>query len=622
MRFKEFVFKNTLRNKNLYLAYFLSTLSTVMTFFAFAVFAFHPNLSSGLHTAVRTGLMTAAVIIYLFSFFYVLYSMDIFLQSRKKEFGLLLIQGMSPKQLRKMVFQENSIIGLLATIFGIIIGFFFSQGLLWISKVTMRVDLPSYLPIKAAVVTIVSFMLLFLLISVFIQFKIPKMDVQTLLKSNDLGKGEVKVSKIKAILAVVLIGGGYAVALTVTGVQVVMAMVPVIIMVILGTNFLFNQLSVLVVHRLQKNESLFWKKTNMLVFSDLGFRMKDNARSFFLVAVITTVAFAAIGSLVGFKEMSLKGVNSNPYDFYVMANMDDKENSDQLVQDVARSLEENGIKSSKVVINSVNYTSEEGQVSGIFIKESNYNEVASLLGEATLDTKQTAYALDEVSRFSELGPKREVPNALTIEGQESVNVRDAKVKKAVTSTFSNVFVVSDSLYEAVASKGGHEVTTAWLVDKGSFDDQVKVGEAFKENYLLQSKAYTTKMITETFAPVLFIGFFIGLIFFISAGSFLYFRLYSDMDVDKEKFNMVHKLGFSRKEMKKVVYQQVGILFFTPIIVSSIHGIVALKAMYSLFGQPLQMTAFVVLGTFLGIQLVYYLIARMLYFNKLYQSITE
>lgn len=622
MRFKEFVFKNTLRNKNLYLAYFLSTLSTVMSFFAFAVFAFHPNLSSGLHSAVRTGLMTAAVIIYLFSFFYVLYSMDIFLQSRKKEFGLLLIQGMSPKQLRKMVFQENSIIGFLATISGIIIGFFFSQGLLWVSKVTMRVDLPSYLPIKAAVVTVLSFMVLFLLISVFIQFKIPKMDVQTLLKSNDLGKGDVKVSKIKAILAVVLVGGGYAVALTVTGVQVVMAMVPVIIMVILGTNFLFNQLSVLVVHRLQKNETLFWKKTNMLVFSDLGFRMKDNARSFFLVAVITTVAFSAIGSLVGFKEMSLKGVNSNPYDFYVMANMDEKENSDKLVQDVTQSLEEHDIKSSKVIINSVNYASDEDQVSGIFIRESNYNEVATLLGEATLDTKQTVYALDEVSRFQEIGPTKEVPKTLTVEGQDTINVVDTQVQKAVISTFGNVFVVSDALYEAVASKGAPEETTAWVVDKGSFDDQAKVGEAFRENYLLQSKAYTTKMITEAFAPVLFIGFFIGLIFFISAGSFLYFRLYSDMDVDKEKFNMVHKLGFSRKEMKKVVYQQVGILFFTPVIVSSIHGIVALKAMYSLFGQPLQMTAFVVLGTFLAVQLVYYLIARVLYFNKLYRLITE
>ena len=93
-----------------------------------------------------------------------------------------------------------------------------------------------------------------------------------------------------------------------------------------------------------------------------------------------------------------------------------------------------------------------------------------------------------------------------------------------------------------------------------------------------------------------------------------------MDLDKEKFRMVYKLGFSKKEMKKVVYQQVGILFFTPIIVSSLHGIVALKAMYALFDEGMHATAFIVLGTFVGIQLVYYVIARVFYFNKLYQSV--
>ena len=42
----------------------------------------------------------AAGIIYVFSFFFVLYSMSSFLQSRKKEFGLLMMQGMSVRQIR------------------------------------------------------------------------------------------------------------------------------------------------------------------------------------------------------------------------------------------------------------------------------------------------------------------------------------------------------------------------------------------------------------------------------------------------------------------------------------------------------------------------------------------
>ena len=61
------------------------------------------------------GMTAAAIIIYGFSFLFVLYSMDVFIQSRKK-FGTLMIQGMSPKQLKKMIFIENLVIGFFATI--------------------------------------------------------------------------------------------------------------------------------------------------------------------------------------------------------------------------------------------------------------------------------------------------------------------------------------------------------------------------------------------------------------------------------------------------------------------------------------------------------------------------
>jgi putative ABC transport system permease protein len=43
-------------------------------------------------------------------------------------------------------------------------------------------------------------------------------------------------------------------------------------------------------------------------------------------------------------------------------------------------------------------------------------------------------------------------------------------------------------------------------------------------------------------------------------------------------------------------------------------------MYALFSQGLQMTALYVLGAFILIQIIYYLVARVFYFNKLYRSV--
>src|SRR5699024_2559629 len=109
---------------------------------------------------------------------------------------------------------------------------------------------------------------------------------------------------------------GYATALSVTGMQVIVAMLPVIIVVTIGTYLLFTQLSVYVIRRLKDNKRFFWHKTNMVLFSDLSFRMKDNARTFFMVAIISTVAFSAIGALYGFQSFLTSGLKeANPFSF-------------------------------------------------------------------------------------------------------------------------------------------------------------------------------------------------------------------------------------------------------------------------------------------------------------------
>src|SRR5699024_8274254 len=112
MTFRQFVIKNVIRNKRLYVAYFLCSMFTVMLFFTFALFSFRPAFGLGdINSKALFGIGVAGGIIYVFSFFIVLYSMGSFLESRKKEFGLLMMQGMSMRQIPFMVFLENMFIG-------------------------------------------------------------------------------------------------------------------------------------------------------------------------------------------------------------------------------------------------------------------------------------------------------------------------------------------------------------------------------------------------------------------------------------------------------------------------------------------------------------------------------
>ncbi|WP_430602104.1 hypothetical protein IGJ02_002349 [Enterococcus sp. DIV0724b] len=605
MSFSQFVIRNTLRNKHLYMAYFLSTLFSVMVFFTFTVFAFHPALSNGLNQKAQIGMLAAAIIIYGFAFFFVLYSMDVFIQSRKKEFGLLMIQGMSPKQLKKMVFIENLVIGFFATIIGSIAGIGFSQVILWLSNKLMHVDFGFYFPAQALALTMVSFAVLFLAISFFIQFRLPKLTLQELLKAGDLGKGTIKSSHIKTILAILLIGVGYAVALLVKGMLVPFVMIPVIFLVVVGTRFLFNQLSVTVIERLKKKETIFWKKTNMVVFSDLAFRMKDNARSFFLVSIISTVAFAAIGTLYGFQNMILDGMKQIPYEFQISGKAED---TDSIKQNFTQLLADKGIQVDEGQLTT--YTNAD-QIS--FIKESEYNHLAELIKKPTIQTQGKAVQLLPTSV---MGVKEGTINEVKLPDEETLSV--AKTEKTnVVSAYGTTVVVPDAtnLQNLESS-----TMTVWQPKNASYEKLVSVGKFQDKNMLLMAKSYSQQMITNEYAPILFVGIFIGIVFFVSAGSFLYFRLYSDMDVDVEKFKMIYKMGLAKKELKKMIYQQVGILFFTPIIVSVIHGAVALTAMYHMFNQGMQLAGWQVLGVFILIQIVYYLIARMFYFNKVYRLV--
>ncbi|MFD2729617.1 FtsX-like permease family protein [Enterococcus camelliae] len=281
MNFKQFVYRNTMRNKSLYLAYFLSTLISVMVFFTFSTMAFHPILQSGVSGNLKVGMLGSAILIFGFSFFFVVYSLSIFLQSRKKEFGLLLIQGMSMKQLRRMISLETLVIGFWSILFGSLFGLGFSQLILLVAKQLIGLNFVAYFPSKAILLTVVSFSLLFLLSSGISQFQLPKQTIQQLLKADERGKGKLVFSKVKSMFAFILLAGGYTIALVSQGATVVMVFIPVLIMVVIGTLLFFSQLSVQMIEGMKKRLNFFWRKHNLVVFSDLAFRMKDNARSFF-----------------------------------------------------------------------------------------------------------------------------------------------------------------------------------------------------------------------------------------------------------------------------------------------------------------------------------------------------
>ncbi|MBG9449349.1 ABC transporter permease [Cytobacillus firmus] len=620
MTFRQFAFNNVIRNKRLYAAYFLSSLFTVMVFFTFSIFANHPALSGdAMNSTVTKGMNAAAGIIYVFSFFFVLYSMSSFLQSRKREFGLLMIQGMSMKQIRLMVFLENMLIGLFATVGGILLGLVFAKGILLLAENVLIIErtLSFYFPVKAILVTFISFIILFFFISLFVTYVLRSKKLIELIKGNKMSKGEPKANLFLTMLAVLLLGAGYAVALLAKGVMVVAAMVPVIIVVSIGTYLLFTQLSVFIIRRLKKNERVFWFKTNMLLFSDLAFRMKDNARTFFMVAMVSTVAFSAIGTLFGFQTVltsSIKDLNATTFSYKTSEDQEEKN-----VAAINRILKEENIETESA--HTVLQSFEVGGSSTQIASQSDFNRFASLIGEDPVTLKEGQVVVVEFEGTN-FGQSKDLMNeTITLTSGTVLKPKEAIHSKALPA-IDSYFIMSDIDFKKLPEPTWKESYYAWQATDGEERVMAASEKLYKElpRYEITSVEYEIYEIMKGYGPILFVGLFIGIVFFVSAGSFLYFRLYMDLDEDKQKFRSISKMGLTGKELKKVLNRQTMILFFAPILVALIHGAVALIALSNLFYFNLFKESVAVLSVFLAIQVVYFFIVRFFYTKQIQAAV--
>ncbi len=197
MTFWQFAFKNVSRNSKAYFAYFVSSAFSIMVFFSFTVYAYHPRLQIMNKLQEQDPLMNLAgmaqFVIVLFSFFFLLYSIGTFLNVRKQQFGILTVLGISQKQLKRLLFTENMIIGMLAIFAGIQGGLVFSNFFLLVtSKLTNVKGLYLYWPTEAIIVTTITFIILFFIVSTFTPMFIRTRKTTRLLKNNKKEKKRKK----------------------------------------------------------------------------------------------------------------------------------------------------------------------------------------------------------------------------------------------------------------------------------------------------------------------------------------------------------------------------------------------------------------------------------------------
>lgn len=619
MTFRQFAFRNVFRNKRLYAAYFLSSMFSVIVFFTFSIFAYHPAIAASSETSAGGPLSVAKWIIYVFSFFFVLYSMSAFLKTRSNEFGLLILLGMSPLQQRRMIFLENIIIGFSATIGGIALGTAFAKGILLLGENVLQLDasLDFYFPLQSIWITLLSYSILFIAISLFISVVLKQKELIDLLKGTKRQRTEPTSSIWLSLLAAVLMAAGYWLALNPQGMQT-LALLPIIApLVIVSTYFLFTQLSVKIIQSLKKEKLFFWRGRNLILLSDLSYRMKDNARTFFLVAIVSTVSFCAIGALYIGNTLLNEGFKGSQYYVVDYSSKAGNEQEQEHVERIQRELADNSIDATLMDISINSYNVEGADAPVAIINQSTFNEFAEAMREPVLDLGNDEVVLVNYGLLTAY-ENLELMYTWALMPDGATKAFVTPLETLALPRERGYLVASDELYAGFRDSVAVSRYYVWHVDSLQ-ERAIEVGKnlagqfpKYSDLHSYSAPAFEQRQLNAIYAPLLFIGLFVGIVFFVSAGSFLYYRLYSDLDEDKAKFKAIAKLGLGDKELDSILTRQLAILFFTPILVALVHGAVALTSLSKMMQYPFFYESVTVLGIFLAVQIVYYLIVRHLY----------
>ncbi|TXR95246.1 ABC transporter permease [Bacillus sp. SH7-1] len=653
MTFWQFAFKNVSRNSKAYFAYFVSSAFSIMVFFSFTVYAYHPRLQSVQGFQDRDPLMnlasTAQLVIVMFSFFFLLYSIGTFLNVRKQQFGILTILGISQRQLKRLLFTENMIIGILSIFIGIQGGLVFSNFFLLVtSKLTSAKGLYLYWPTEAIIVTTVTFITLFLIVSTFTPMFIRTRKTTQLIKGVNKEKSEKKPSILISLFAVICLGlcyyiagypRGYVTEKNVQNGSVFFIMLSILPLVVVGTYLFFSQTFLLFIYILKKRRKFYLKQINMLWISDLVSRTRSNINVLFIVSMLSALAFTIIIGLFAANNNTKASVLERYPVPFTYTSEGDNSLEQKHITTIETELTNNNFPYRKYKFTVLKDTASKEDI--MLMKMSDYNAIAKQLKrpEVTIDSTEVYI----ISRHSpELLDLVSNPfakqNTITLGSNKKEFHIKGFINKGIEPSFAfpHLVVVQDYVFDNMIPHIETTVIYNYFVENWEnaivpTKNMLRVissdARAFYEKHTEENAQAPFFIHTATDELIygkgnavaqFFIWAFLGFIFFIGAASVLYFRMYNDLTNEKQKYITITKLGLTESEMFRSATIQLGILFFVPYIVAGVHTLFAVKFLQSMFSFSLLKETCIVLTFFGIIEIIFFFLIRSLYINKLSQ----
>lgn len=600
--------KNIQRNLSNYFLYIASMVFSIVIYFTFVTLKYNDDLSALKQSSQQIkGLMSASSVVLLFFIvIFMAYSNSFFMKKRKKEVALYSLLGVRKQKIGLMLFFENLVIGLVSLVLGIILGFFMSQGLLMILVRLMGYEVVGSLTFssEALVNTTGIFTLLFLFTSlqgyrVIYQFKLID-----LFHAEKQGEQIPRASLLVAILGTALIAFGYYTAsldiftskiwrfFTVLGTPLM-----VIGVTIAGTYLLFHSVSVFVLTALKRATSWSWKGLNLIGVSQLLYRIRANAKSLSIIAILSATTITAGGGVFGMyynAEATVRQMLPNTF---------------MWKGDTVKFPQEDVLYNESLAVKNLRVDNEFSFFEYTLLQESDYNRLAKLQGkDEELHIADGSTVLLDAS-FDERFSHDFTGEEFKLENGESFHV--AKMYTESVLNFmpaGTVLVVNDKVFAATNA----EAVKMQVVGMDNDLKQQAISQEIynqlsseqQEGFSSVPQSYEDSL--ATVGSLLFVGSFLGLVFLAATGSIIYFKVLTEAEEDQSKYAILNKIGVNKKQILKAVAGQVAVIFSAPLVVGIAHSAFALLAFSQLFSMDITKPVVLWMIAYSAIYGIYYI----------------
>ena len=656
--------QNIRNNKSTYIPYMITCIFCIAMIYMMEFLRDCPTLDQAVRQAdeVRMIVFTGEIVVEIFCIIFLIYSNSFLMKRRQKEIGLYNILGLERNHIGIVMFLETIITSIGSLAGGIAAGIIGSKlALLLLLKL---LHIPSvlgfYISVKGIFTCLFMFGIVFLMILFLNLAKIHLSRPVELLRGNNIGEKEPAAKWLMALIGFICLGAGYYLAVTTESpIKAITIFLLAVILVMAGTYLLFTAGSIVILKFLRRRKSFYYRTGNFISISGMLYRMKQNAIGLASICILSTGVLLMISMTVsiyfGMNDIML---NRYPYDVDMSVTSISEDECQTAIEAFEKAIADNKVpveKSVEEIYLDIVCSKNGDQIlikPANTIRNSDSVLVLSLLNQAEYerltgisanlnDGEIFAWYPSTVQKDSVTVDETEFTvkkwldkNPLTC-GEDAVS--DNAVLVVTDEDFKKFDEMRTEMYKGVSSApAGEDLTLHLGLDiTGSETEKIEFGtpvmetvKDLKKSGGLSENAWIISGIRqqeyESYyadnGSLLFIGIFLGSLFLMGTAMIIYYKQISEGYEDQKRFEIMQKVGLSRREVRSSVRRQILMVFFLPLLMAMLHITMAfpmIRRMLLLFGMTntklfIGCTAGTVLIFAVAYGLIYLMTARSYY----------